>query len=366
MNRIMYSKGKKDEIRVWEIKTLDNGEYEVIFGVLNGKMQSKKKQAKPKNIGKINETTAKQQAELEAESLILKQYDKGYRGTIEEAIRYEAWLPMLAHDYTKNKHNISYPCFISPKLDGLRALSKVVDGEVTLTTRGGKTYPCPEHIREALLEIYYEYEIDSLDGELYCHGMKLQDIVSTVKSETEDIKNIKFFVFDLPVKELPWERRMHVLKGLKEDESVIINKGISIVPNYFADNEEFAYSFLLSSIRSGFEGIMLRNIYGLYLFDFRSRDLLKWKLMQDSEALVLDVSEDGNGEGVLLCKMKDSDLTFECKMKGDYSFRCYENQKTLIGKWITYKYQALTNLGKPQFPVGLYVRNCDVDGNPVE
>jgi len=147
------------------------------------------------------------------------------------------------------------------------------------------------------------------------------------------------------------------------------NKGslIEIVRNVQVNNETAARIFLDTFINDGYEGMMLRNLRGVYEFNHRSANLQKWKLMDDAEAFVTGVEIDKNGEGVLICRMKGTtDKEFRCKMVGSHEERIFDKQKLLVGKWITYKYQALTADGLPQFPVGLRVRECDSEGNPIE
>lgn len=108
----------------------------------------------------------------------------------------------------------------------------------------------------------------------------------------------------------------------------------------------------------GFEGSIVRNFKGLYEFGQRSSDLLKWKLFQDGEAKVLDSVEDKNGEGVLLCEEKDG-TRFNCKMKGTHAERSQERMLLLVGKFINFTFQARTDDGVPQFPVGQSVRELD-------
>ena len=76
-----------------------------------------------KNIGKVNETTPEQQAILEMESKWIAKLKEGYFETVEEAVGQEVVLPMLAKEFSKEEHKISYPVYIQPKLDGMRCLS---------------------------------------------------------------------------------------------------------------------------------------------------------------------------------------------------------------------------------------------------
>ena len=83
-----------------------------------------------KNIGKRNETTIQEQAELELHSLYQKQLDQGYVFDIERYV--EPVRPMLAHKYNDKKHLLIWNSlkennkpihdnvFASRKLNGIR------------------------------------------------------------------------------------------------------------------------------------------------------------------------------------------------------------------------------------------------------
>ena len=118
---ILYRKSSKGKTQQWKVWTEDN----VIFteyGVKEGKLQTTSKSVKGKNIGKANETTPVQQAEAEAKSMWQKRLDQRYRQTLEE-IEEIVFLPMLAHDFTKQKTPIEYPVDVQPKLDGVRCMA---------------------------------------------------------------------------------------------------------------------------------------------------------------------------------------------------------------------------------------------------
>lgn len=357
----LFAVDKSGNIKHWVIST--SGDHILVcHGRFGGKMQLKTTVAKPKNVGKANETTAEEQAFLEAQSKYNKQLDKCYRPSVEEARGVGEILPMLAHDYTKVGHRISWPCYVSPKLDGLRCIAEITHEGVILHSRGGKTYDCPEHLKKEIIDVSERTGFTKLDGELYIHGLPLQNIVSAAKRPNKDTSRLEFHVFDIPVSDVTWETRHDMLS----DVTKVRTQFIKVVPNILVNNEISAQILLNRFINDGYEGMMLRNVNGLYEFNHRSHNLQKWKLMQDAEAYVTHVEKDLNEEGVLVCQMKGTKNYFKCKMRGGHDFRKYDSQIKLLGKWITYKYQALTNDGLPQFPVGLYVRECDSEGNPIE
>lgn len=360
MIRTLFGKDSKGNIKVWGV-AVEGNKVLVSHGRLDGKLQVKTTVCTPKNVGRANETSGEAQALLEADSKYKKQMDKLYRPTIEELNTVGNDLPMLAHDYTKVGHRMTFPLYVSRKLDGVRCLASVTeDGDVVLTSRGGKTYPTPDHVREDLIELSIRTGITLFDGELYCHGMPLPMIISAVKKPGKLTGELKFYIFDLPITDQPWLERMLKLELMPVQGL----SSIKIVGNGLVACEAECHAWLHTFMQEGYEGIMLRSPEGLYKFNHRSADLMKWKEFQDTEVKVEFVEMDKNGEGVLNCVMKDSRTRVKCKMRGDHEFRSYENQKKLVSSWITLRYQQLTPDGVPQFPVGICVRDCDSKGNP--
>lgn len=359
----LYAVSKSGKIKVWNVST-DGANVIVEHGQLGGKQQTMITTATPKNVGRANETTAEFQATLEANAKWVKQFDKKYRETTEEAqeAALETLLPMLAHDYTKVGHRISYPCYVSPKLDGLRCIAEVNfnQTDVTFHSRGGKTFPVPEHLKKEILYASGETGIMIFDGELYIHGMTLQNITSCVKKHNENTKDLVFCVFDVPSPKV-WDERIEDLYSLCDYET----EHFEVVTNDLVGNEKEARVLMNIYLAQGYEGMMLRNVGGKYEWGNRSGDLQKWKDFQDIEAKVISVSEDKLGEGKLLCRLQ-SGVEVECKMRGTHEYRLYSNMVGLIGSWVNIRFQAYTDAGSLQFPVATGIRECDNEGNPLE
>ena len=143
-----------------------------------------------KEYSKKNETSCYEQAVFEAKSLVSKKLDDNYAYSIDKIPNDSdgMFLPMLAHSYDKHSKKIKFPCWIQPKLDGVRMLSKVFakkeNGEVSIWSRKGKEMTTMSKIKEELASVLDEGQ--SLDGEIYVHGWDFQRIVSAVKKETKD------------------------------------------------------------------------------------------------------------------------------------------------------------------------------------
>lgn len=369
----LYKKDKKGtKYQQWDVRT-EGDKVIVTFGKEGGKMQEKVTVCEPKNVGRSNETTAEHQADLEAKSKWRKQFDKNYRPSKEEAEKAdsELGLPMLAGDYTKIGHHITYPCSVSKKLDGVRALNipDVSEEGSLFRSRGGKDYSTLNHLKSQLKELRSEFLGSTpLDGEVYRHGYVLQTINSAVQAVNALTPRLEYHIFDIP-SDKPWRERVSDLKRLSYilEDNPDRFPSIKVCMSFMMNTEEDARAYMDDALLQGYEGIMLRNFSGMYESNHRSNDIQKWKDFQDTEAKVISVREDKNGEGVLKCHLaSDVNKVFEVKMKGSHESRLYNRQLMNVNQWITVKFQAYTLDGLPQFPVGMAVRQCDKDGKPLE
>lgn len=353
----LYGYDTKGKIKVWWA-TVEGDIITIHHGQDGGKIQTKDTICKAKNVGRSNETTPEQQAISEAQSKWNKQIDKGYAENIEDADKLE--LPMLAHDYNKHGHRINYPCDVSPKLDGVRCLCYIDTdvGTVKFKSRGGKDYPVPEHLKEQLLEIATNSELSKykLDGELYIHGMLLQDIVSCAKKENGNTKDLTYCIFDLPTEDLTWELRLQQL----ENDLLHLSTHVSFVSNDKAYTEEEMKILHDEFVQEGYEGCMIRNHDAHYTFGKRNAGIQKYKEFMDEEFEVVGYCGDKNGECVFRCKTTCGG-EFDVKMKGTHEQRAYQlsTGSKFIGKMMTVKFQAWTKDKLPQFPVALSMRDYE-------
>lgn len=138
MKQTIYKKDTTGKIR---FITVENQGIEIVqtSGVVGtDKPVEARKAAKPKNVGRANETTAEEQALKECEALIVDKLTKGYFGTIEEAENEEVILPMLAKDYFKEEKKIKEGevLILNPKLDGCFTYSTLIETDEGLIPIG--------------------------------------------------------------------------------------------------------------------------------------------------------------------------------------------------------------------------------------
>jgi DNA ligase 1 len=373
---ILYKKTNTGAIQFWEIETIPQhvscGDASVIvttYGQLGTDSPQTTKDIvdQGKNIGKANETSAHEQAELEAKAKWEKQKKKGYVESIEAAEAGEldeliegGISPMLAHTFEKQGHKIKYPAYIQPKLDGIRCIAIVKDGKCTLWSRTRKPITSCPHIVEEIEKNFKEDIV--LDGELYNHIFKdnFEHIVHLVRQEEPDPQctDVQYHVYDM-VDSNTFENRVgHLTKCFTIGNPKF--EYLKLVPTHGVQCEEGIVVFFESFVNRGYEGCMLRNSDGLYV-NKRSYDLIKVKEMLDDEFEIVGI-EEGRGKlsghvGAFVCKTKDGQ-EFKAKPAGATErLREYFLDHSLWeGRQLVVQFQDLTSYGIPRFPVGLRLK----------
>ena len=354
----LYHQGKTGAIVQWNIWT-ENADICTEYGQIGGKMQTSRKTATPKNVGRANATTADEQAILEAKAMHKKRLDAKYSLTIEDAKK-EVFLPMLAASFDKRKDKVTYPVDVQPKLDGVRCLAYWDGDSVKLMSRGGKQWNCCQHIIDELEQVLPKDWV--LDGELYIHGSTFQEITKLVKKLRPESVNVQFHVYDVPragnwCGNGGWDNRKNVLDYFADHGHC---KSVKVVESHYATCEEDVYKLQSQFLEDGYEGAIVREMDGEYKFGYRSNKLLKVKNFMDKEYLIAGFTTGvGRFDGciVWVCMTEDGQ-SFKVVPQGTMEERqeTYQNADKHIGDWLKVKFFELTDDGIPRFPVGLGIR----------
>lgn len=361
---ILYHKAKGGDLRQWRVWT-DGAWILTEYGQVGGQLQIAKKRAEAKNVGRSNVTTPAEQAVMEAGSLHKHKLERKYSLTKTEA-QEELSLPMLAHKFAEKAAKVIYPAHVQPKLDGVRCIaSRDSSGNINLMSRQGKAYTVP-HIQDQLAK-WLPRDM-TLDGEIYVHGATCQTITSLVKSSDPKGKSYKpksaileYHVYDMPVFEgddsLSWfEREGNLRRNLEISRSVLLIESDRVRAENEVWNAHGRY------IQEGFEGAILRLYSGLYLWGYRSSELLKVKEFQDDEFKVVG-AEQGVGKMagcvIFTCRNNLTSDTFQCTMKVPMAVRkaMWEKRSQYIGHMLTVRFFDRTEDKIPRFPVGIVFRD---------
>ncbi len=350
----LYHIDGNQNVRVWWMEQRGD-EYRAVSGVENGQLvTSEWKKAKAKNVGRVNATTAVQQATAEIESQYTKKLDRKYSRTKGSASKSNIIEPMLAQTYKGWDKNWKY-VYSQPKLDGMRCIA-TADG---LFSRGGKPIVSVPHIERALKPLFDLKPDLILDGELYNHALRddfneLISIARQTKPTQEDIlkakDNIDYHVYDV-IQNRDFSDRHSFLKsivaGINNDSIKLVNT-IGISTEGALDVE---YAALL---QEGYEGQMIR--FDSPYEQKRSKSLLKRKEFIDEEFEVLDILEGvGNWSGYaksVQCKTKDG-VVFNAGIKGAQEFTKKLLTQKPVPKYATVRYQNVTPDGSLRFPIAV-------------
>lgn len=358
--KTLYSKDSKGGLRIWSIYT-DGADVVVKHGKIGGKIQEKRYTTESKNVGKANQTTPAEQAEIEAEAKYVKQLKSGYFPTKEEALDFQEFSPIKCHNFNDFSHKLVYPCNAGVKLNGMRLM---IDSEGNAWSKQGEPLELPSHwigVKELAIST------GGLDGEIYAGlqsegGLSLQKIISAFRKPNDDTPKLQYWVYDVPT-EQQYGLRNRVLKSLiyNKPDWLVVVVGVHIEDSNKAD------VFFNESVKQGYEGVVYRNYAGLYEFGKRSYSLLKRKPRQTAEAKVLSVEKDRNNWGILNCEM-ETGAKFKCQMKvdaGKKNYREHNNALELVEKFIEFEYEELSDDGVPTKPVGVNVRELNKNLEPV-
>ena len=389
----LYAIDKKNKIRVFKVEvsavspSISKIAYVTTYtGLLDGNLIERDKTI---TSGKQNRSV-EAQAQFEAESLTKEKVDEGYKSLDSLEARYQElygfppssssnlldhifflfreldirhntnsyWLPlpMLAEKYKDKKASIKFPCLVQPKLNGVRCIAVWNEklGKVSLLSRGGQIYNVP-HIEIELHKYISNNRDIQLDGELYKHGLSLQEIVGKVKVEdpTQYTRklDLEYHVYDLAVDKLSQEDRISII----QTQVVTIGKPIIVVPTLSCYSHEQAKQLHDIYVGKGYEGLMIRDSKATYQFGFRDSCLIKMKEFIDEEFEILGCEVDPN-KGiesfvfVLKNNIKaDSASTFKARPTGTLEEKDIwrNNIAKFIGKKATVRYQERTLDGLP-------------------
>lgn len=365
--------GLTQQYHIW-VEIGSDGFPEIIseYGQLDGiQTQAKKVIKAGKNIGRANETSPVEQAILEAESTFQKKLDNKYVLSLDAVGQNIGGAsdipdPMLAKDYDEYAHKITFPCYVQPKLDGIRCIAKKQDGLINFYTRKGKPILFMDHIMiwlEAMLD-----EGEMIDGELYSHEVDFQTITSIVRQQSEpheDILKIQYHVYDLPIENVPYNERLEKLTAKFEAYQANLYEEPTLiqVETQIANDEVDIDAFHQQMKMVGYEGTMVRATKGLYRFKYRSPDLLKYKDFISEEFLITGIRDDfgPNGDECVFELVTAEGKPFNARSKGtsDYRKKLIADRANIPGNYLTISFQERTNDGVPRFPVGEAIRDYE-------
>lgn len=361
--KALYKKDSKGKLRQWRMDFQDvegNYSHRVVSGLIDGKnAESGWTYTVPKNVGKVNETTARTQAIAEIEAMYAIKRSEDYFDTLEEAKNTVMFSPTLAQDFTKAgkrlKPDGTY--YSQPKLDGIR-MNPLAKG---LFSRSGKPIVSVPHIEKALTRLNRHGPV-IYDGELYNHALRsdfntITSIVRKEKLTKEELatseKLIQYHIYDAYFPERPnllFSERYEILNECFHyygtDDQILQQVDCSVTNNLLMLDVYYE-----NYLKNQYEGQMVR--LNTEYEQKRTWSLLKRKEFYTEEFPVVSVTEGlGNWHGMVkqfTLRLPDG-REFGAGVRGtqaDLQSLLYREKPD----WATVRYFEPTPDGIPRFPV---------------
>ena len=405
----LYGESSKGKRKRWEVSVAErdgHGYITVKHGYDGGKqVVNERAVTSGKNLGKKNATTPYQQSLLEARALWKKKMDAGYAEDdkalhqVEQQVEQQAAhqveqqaahqveqqaahqveqqaaqkqqvvpfkppSPMLAHDFNKRGKDMVFPCYAQRKLDGVRCMAISGQG---LFSRNGK--PLSAHLVNIQQDVDKLQINTVLDGELYSDRLTFQEIVGLVKKATltegddSKLQSIYLYVYDAVLCEPLTNRQRNAwLTDMFQRNTF---SALKLLPTVTCASKEHVRELHATYVTEGYEGLMLRNMDGLYSVGHRSKDLQKFKMFEDDEFVVCGYKTgDGSEKDCVIWQCLTSDNKhFFVRPCGTHEERkaALLNADSMVSRMYTVRYQELTDDGIPRFPVGISFRDLDFE-----
>ena len=257
------------------------------------------------------------------------------------------------------------PYIVQPKLDGerCRAVPSGMEGDDAwlLISSQLNQFTSVPHINYALHKQNVPFR--ELDGELYCHGMDFESIVSRVSRTANmhpDAQQIEYHIFDVVTNMPQFQRHLDM-----ETLHTLVHHPLHVVPSYICeslDDVMRAYDEILSD---NYEGIVVRHWEAPYVRQ-RSTMMMKFKPKKQDMYHVIGYEEEVSIEGKpkgrlgsLLCmpigvglSVVDQKFSVGSGLTATDRERLWAQRDELVGKFVVVGYQhTTTRKGVPRFPV---------------
>ena len=270
----------------------------------------------------------------------------------------QMWLktPMLAHKYIEHFNKVKFPCFLQPKLDGIRATFE----EGKFISRKKKSFIVNDELLSQTnllwneLFILCQEEIIP-DGEFYIHGLNFDYISGQVRNHQKN-KNLtmEFHIFDIALNGLSFFERWKKIQDALNRLSFSSTNLIKLVPVVEVQTHEEIEQWLDNFTGKGYEGVMIRN--NTFYQAKRTYDLLKYKNYKKVVGIIVDF-EEGQGRleescGALIVKLENGSFPPASIGSGlDDSLRqaLWVNKEWYRGKKIEIEYQEESSKGTLRF-----------------
>ena len=267
---------------------------------------------------------------------------------------------MLAHDSANHEKKMVGKKLLDYKLDGVRVITIINNGVVTMYSRNGKQFINFGHIEKELENLLGKESYEGgivLDGEMV--SSSFQALMKQVhRKDNVEATDAKYALFDiLPLDEFQrgvgifgcHARHKQLLETIPEssDNMFVVEKIECDLDT--AEGQKIFSDYNKVAIDKGFEGIMIKDVDALYECK-RSHFMLKAKPFIEVSLKIVD-TEEGTGRnvgklGALICEGKDDGKFIKVNvgsgLSDDQRDSFWAVKDTLIGEIAEVRADAIT------------------------
>ncbi|ANY62656.1 DNA ligase [Comamonas aquatica] len=197
-----------------------------------------------------------------------------------------------------------------------------------------------------------------LDGELWAGRGQFAAVQSTVAQGAQDDagwRRLRYMVFDVPQHPGPFTQRQ---QQLQRTVAAIGQDWVQVAPQWQVPSHDALQRQLRSYSQAGAEGLMLRHAQAPYRGG-RSEDLIKLKLFEDAEAVVVaHLPGQGKYRGMTGALLVEAPSGQRFKLGSGLS-DANRRQPPPIGSTITYRFNGTHPSGLPRFARYWRLRTTD-------
>lgn len=208
--------------------------------------------------------------------------------------------PMLCSPWNGE---ISKPCIVEPKLDGLRAIG-VVNGqsETQWLSRNGKELYNTSHIDESIKKLGLRNVV--LDGEFDAGTFGESMSITKSQAPHKNAEKLRLYLFDM-LDEQAWYKKTSsdttvVRKERIADTFKQTSSNVVVVPYVHASSSQQVLEVFDQHVAAGYEGSIIKDAEAPYICDDRSELWQKIKPTETADMTVYDI-EEGTGRNEKRC-----------------------------------------------------------------
>lgn len=239
-----------------------------------------------------------------------------------------------------------FPCFISPKLDGLRSVYK--NGE--FYSRQGHKFVGLSSLKLEMEDLMQQLAAPcQFDGELMVDGEHFNEISGKIRAFTE-ADNAHYYIFDVPNFEHPQHARLAFLDLLATRYRYL---HITFVPHTTVTTMADISAKYAEYLAEGYEGAIVKQESGMYQ-DARTWNWMKLKNTETADCRVKDIFE-GEGKyvgmvGGLVVDFGGVAVRVGSGLSDKQRMYWWNDPEEIIGRMVEIAYQEKTPDGSMRHP----------------